>query len=135
MQEHIPECDEITSKLIWEEERLNYVPESSVPTLWFADEQVSSNFGRSIFGIYIHISTAPLHTCLAFLWKLYGGNKWLIYKWIKLWFMLCAYVRSNIFRVVYIIYCWMHQNISRHWKCMHPTICNARGIYPLAWSG
>ncbi|XP_073052498.1 cytokinin riboside 5'-monophosphate phosphoribohydrolase LOG7 [Primulina eburnea] len=33
LEEHIPECDEITSKLIWEEvERLNYVPESSVPT-------------------------------------------------------------------------------------------------------
>ncbi|KAK6145736.1 hypothetical protein DH2020_022556 [Rehmannia glutinosa] len=31
--EHIPEYDEITSKLIWEEvERLNYMPESDVPT-------------------------------------------------------------------------------------------------------
>ncbi|KAL0346964.1 UNVERIFIED_CONTAM: Cytokinin riboside 5'-monophosphate phosphoribohydrolase LOG7 [Sesamum calycinum] len=33
LEEHIPEYDEITSKLIWEEvERLNYMPESDVPT-------------------------------------------------------------------------------------------------------
>ncbi|KAI3447393.1 hypothetical protein Pfo_004058 [Paulownia fortunei] len=33
LEEHIPEYDEITSKLIWEEvERLNYIPESGVPT-------------------------------------------------------------------------------------------------------
>ncbi|KAL0374770.1 UNVERIFIED_CONTAM: Cytokinin riboside 5'-monophosphate phosphoribohydrolase LOG7 [Sesamum radiatum] len=33
LEEHIPQYDEITSKLIWEEvERLNYMPESDVPT-------------------------------------------------------------------------------------------------------
>ncbi|KAK4480881.1 hypothetical protein RD792_011756 [Penstemon davidsonii] len=33
LEEHIPETDEITSKLIWDEvERLNYVPESDVQT-------------------------------------------------------------------------------------------------------
>ncbi|KAG8376826.1 hypothetical protein BUALT_Bualt09G0104200 [Buddleja alternifolia] len=33
LEDHIPECDEITSKLIWEEvEILNYGPESGVPT-------------------------------------------------------------------------------------------------------
>lgn len=32
-QEYVPEYDEVTSKLIWEEvERLNYVPEVGVPT-------------------------------------------------------------------------------------------------------
>ncbi|KAI5674426.1 hypothetical protein M9H77_14790 [Catharanthus roseus] len=32
LEEHVPEYDEMTSKLIWEEvERLNYVPESGVP--------------------------------------------------------------------------------------------------------
>lgn len=29
-QEYVPEYDEITSKLVWEEERLAYVPESGV---------------------------------------------------------------------------------------------------------
>ncbi|XP_059646593.1 cytokinin riboside 5'-monophosphate phosphoribohydrolase LOG7 [Cornus florida] len=34
LEEYVPECDEITSKLIWEEEveRLNYVVESGVPS-------------------------------------------------------------------------------------------------------
>ncbi|KAL1545639.1 Cytokinin riboside 5'-monophosphate phosphoribohydrolase log7 [Salvia divinorum] len=33
LEEHIPECDEIASKLIWEEvEMMNYMPGSNVPT-------------------------------------------------------------------------------------------------------
>lgn len=33
LEDHIPECDEVTSKLVWEEvEILNYMPESDVAT-------------------------------------------------------------------------------------------------------